>query len=157
MKTGYNLIYVLVSILFGICTINTLGIGLIIGLDYLPKINHTISSECTVQDCTSFTTNCCSRYGKGTSCYTCQKNIISFQLVIENVTYSQTQEFQTGCISGNTPCYYDDRHIQSSLSLVKEIPMCVMGLICLSILQAILLTILAVLSLFIGSDTPIQK
>jgi hypothetical protein len=32
-----------------------------------------------------------------------------------------------------------------------------MGLICLSILQAILLTILAVLSLFIGSDTPIQK
>jgi hypothetical protein len=97
------------------------GIGLTVGLWYVPSIHHGKSATCQVLACNRTVTLC----DGGQSCTTLDVTyaLLNGSTITNDTNHdirSYTPNYTTvSCpaVNSTTPCYYDDRRINATLSL----------------------------------------
>lgn len=150
-------ILILVGVL---CLLNAVGLSLVASLSYTSDLRHIYTHQCFINSCLSYSSECCTYYGKGRSCRTCYKAFINFELILNTSeiggdgtlnAYNQSEIVSYNdpfCPSGNVTCYFDGRNIQQTLSLQRSEPASIIGVIILSVLQSFLIVAVVVSGIF---------
>jgi hypothetical protein len=130
-------------------------IGLIIGLvmcilfSYNADLAHQHQTLCVVDNCTAQNYTCCKTCGSivhyECDCTTCTNYLVNLTLDLNGTIYEKV--FSSDTCGESMTCYYDDRNVYSTLSLIAlEPPSSVISIILFGTFIGIDLVALCILS-----------
>lgn len=132
----------IISITLAVLLVSSaIGLAIFIVYGYLPDLGHQQQTSCIVNNCTFQQWTCCHTCGAivhSTCCNTCTDYLVNFTLDLNNTNYTKIIGFNT-CPPYVT-CYYDDRNVYNTLSLIPlNPPWSVVGVMLLSIFICVIL------------------
>ncbi len=160
MSHRYAWIFFWVMTLLLIVFTNVLWV--VVVFEYDVEVFHAQEATCEVNDCVITTqtcsyTTCSSTTNSGQNCYTntytCYALSLQLILYLKGVEYAGSysgtfSNYPDVCYSNTTTCYYDDRSIDSSLTLTANDPLLAgIVLICVFTIATAIILIIWIVSL----------
>ena len=107
---------IILMLLFGF------GLALTIKYAYIDEIKHYYTATCQINTCTTTSKTCCGSFRRCYMCYTADVNYTLNLLNNTNQSYSKIESkavFNPNfCDQNSLDCYYDDRNIEQSLTIL---------------------------------------
>lgn len=140
----------------------SVGLGICIRYSYYADIMHYQQDSCLIEECIEIQDICCyqcgSRFHRKTCCDPCTRYWTNTTLDVNGTIYNKLIKSEV-CSLPNMACYYDNRDIYNSLTLLPLSPSdgSIVGIIILSMFLFVNLIIIVILVLCYKVDNKIEE